>query len=372
MDSQRFPGPLELDTLRQEQQDTLESENSEKHLSIISPIQHLPYDVLSEIFSWTLPHLSPEEFSSVDMSLSPWILTRICSRWRDITLSLPVLWAQIHLFGVRRTKRAILVAQLERSSPCHLVIALTSKFYDVEAFSLLTEYSERWYAITLSLRAWNTPLLDNVSGCMPLLFSLTYYDAIAACTAFEAAPRLRQVINRSFSHSHPPVPFAQLVRLRHPIPRTELATNPLRLADSLTQLSLTSLVWSPFPRDADNPITLPRLSVLFIRNGLFLDHMVLPALEDIWVGENALALMSLVRRSSCRLRKLLTPRTSSAETISFLAQNSSLFELYCTDFEMNIVSRLALPSPEDSDSSLLVPELQILYLFFPHNTRLRS
>ncbi|KAJ7253465.1 hypothetical protein C8J57DRAFT_1348141 [Mycena rebaudengoi] len=365
--SRRVPLPFSRDVL----------ESTDEYRAMMSPIGRLPYDILGELFSWSLPHLSQEQFCSTDMSLSPWILTRICRRWREISLSLPALWSHICIGGDRPIKLAVLAAQLDRSSPCRLTIRFPSEFHNIEAFRMLTEHSERWYAITLPVMdRWMVPLLDNVAGRMPLLFSLTYHYATEDCTVFETAPRLRHVINRELSSGFLPVPFAQLVRLRHPMPGTALATASLRLANNLTDLSLKSVGWIPFPWDTDTPITLPRLRVLFVSDGLFLDLMALPALEDIYVERNGLSLISLLRRSSCRLRKLVSSSPNSAETLSLLEHTPSLLELYCADFQLSVASRLTAPPPDpNSDapddhseySPLLAPALQTLYINFPPN-----
>ncbi|KAJ7248470.1 hypothetical protein C8J57DRAFT_1080196, partial [Mycena rebaudengoi] len=76
-----------LATLRQERQAV--EHHIQQHLAILSPIRRIPFDLLGEIFSWTLPD---GLFSSMDMSLSPWVLARVSSRWRNVSVSLPSLW----------------------------------------------------------------------------------------------------------------------------------------------------------------------------------------------------------------------------------------------------------------------------------------
>ncbi|KAJ7847551.1 hypothetical protein B0H13DRAFT_1646086, partial [Mycena leptocephala] len=59
--------------------------------AIFSIIRCLPADVLGEIFSYTVPH-TPRRRAT---ERSPWILGRVCSRWRAISLSLATLWSNI-------------------------------------------------------------------------------------------------------------------------------------------------------------------------------------------------------------------------------------------------------------------------------------
>ncbi|KAJ6580646.1 hypothetical protein B0H19DRAFT_1060388 [Mycena capillaripes] len=60
----------------------------EKRTSIISPLRRIPAEVLSGIFSWTLP--LAEELArrkKFCMTESPWVLTHVCRHWRSIRVS---------------------------------------------------------------------------------------------------------------------------------------------------------------------------------------------------------------------------------------------------------------------------------------------
>ncbi|KAJ6552744.1 hypothetical protein B0H19DRAFT_901178, partial [Mycena capillaripes] len=65
-----------------------------QNFSILSPLRRTPPEVLSEIFSWTLP---PAIYSRQRMGFSamdsPWVLTHICRRWRAVAISTPPLWS---------------------------------------------------------------------------------------------------------------------------------------------------------------------------------------------------------------------------------------------------------------------------------------
>ncbi|KAJ6541554.1 hypothetical protein B0H19DRAFT_864171, partial [Mycena capillaripes] len=56
--------------------------------AILSIIRRLPADVLGEIFSYTVPDAPRRR--AIDRS--PWMLGRVCSRWRAISISLSTLW----------------------------------------------------------------------------------------------------------------------------------------------------------------------------------------------------------------------------------------------------------------------------------------
>ncbi|KAJ7294073.1 hypothetical protein C8J57DRAFT_1270722 [Mycena rebaudengoi] len=342
--------------LRRERQSVLE--NIEQHLAIISPIRSLPYDVLGEIFSWTLPQLI---FCSIEPSQNPWAISRVCTRWRKLALSLPELWSYIRVDGHERFPLALLDLQLERSGRFPLSIAFFSGMNAMDAFKLLIEHSDRWRTVQLRLQSWMCPLLDlNVTGRLPLLRSLiTTYSVpreqhMSSCKAFEIAPSLQHVIITSLRLDLP-VPYAQLVRLRS----VALPTSSLRLAHNLRELTLFGHLTTHEPGPL---IELPHLRVLQIHDGKFLEDLVLPALEDIYVFFQPLSLISLVHRSSCAVRKLIALYATPAETVELLEHIPTLAELICQDPTMSIVSRLALPSAPAPDYRLLGPALRSLHI----------
>ncbi|KAF7316520.1 hypothetical protein MIND_00171200 [Mycena indigotica] len=66
------------------------------HRALISPIRQLPDDVLQEIFVACLPANSNCVMSA---SEAPLLLGRICSAWRDLAFSTPVLWSRLHCYA---------------------------------------------------------------------------------------------------------------------------------------------------------------------------------------------------------------------------------------------------------------------------------
>ncbi|KAH6910993.1 hypothetical protein BKA70DRAFT_1269124 [Coprinopsis sp. MPI-PUGE-AT-0042] len=65
------------------------------HRALISPIRHMPPDILRNIFSYCVPHDSPERI--IQVSEGPLLLTQICRQWRDLTIKTPTLWSTIFL-----------------------------------------------------------------------------------------------------------------------------------------------------------------------------------------------------------------------------------------------------------------------------------
>ncbi|KAJ7208760.1 hypothetical protein B0H12DRAFT_1158337, partial [Mycena haematopus] len=57
--------------------------------AILSPLRRMPPEILGEIFSWTIPALPDRT------RYSPWFLTHISRRWREIAVSTPSLWSRV-------------------------------------------------------------------------------------------------------------------------------------------------------------------------------------------------------------------------------------------------------------------------------------
>jgi len=66
----------------------------EDHRSLLSPVPHLPTDILQEIFVSCLP---TEHYPVVSRYEAPLLLTQVCKNWRNIVLSTPHLWSAIHI-----------------------------------------------------------------------------------------------------------------------------------------------------------------------------------------------------------------------------------------------------------------------------------
>ncbi|KAJ7723677.1 hypothetical protein B0H16DRAFT_1737121 [Mycena metata] len=66
----------------------------DSHTALLSPVRRLPLDILQEIFIACLPAHRNCVMSATE---APVLLGRICSSWRNISLSTPCLWSRLHL-----------------------------------------------------------------------------------------------------------------------------------------------------------------------------------------------------------------------------------------------------------------------------------
>ncbi|KAF9023962.1 hypothetical protein BDZ89DRAFT_892265, partial [Hymenopellis radicata] len=73
---------------RQQAQSRLEDTKS-----LLHPMRSIPNEILAEIFGHcVLKAYSAEDPDALNPKGAPWLLTRVCHRWRELTINLPELW----------------------------------------------------------------------------------------------------------------------------------------------------------------------------------------------------------------------------------------------------------------------------------------
>ncbi|KAF7366672.1 F-box domain-containing protein [Mycena sanguinolenta] len=96
-----------------------------RNKAILSPLRRMPPEVLSEIFSWTLLPTIDALGIGFHMAQSPWLLTRISSRWRAVCLSTTSLWSRIVIdYGLsdppKNYSLALVETQIHRARSLHI------------------------------------------------------------------------------------------------------------------------------------------------------------------------------------------------------------------------------------------------------------
>ncbi|KAJ3800696.1 hypothetical protein GGU11DRAFT_366974 [Lentinula aff. detonsa] len=136
---------------------------SESH-SMTCLVRILPADILAEIFSmiclgdYSLKINRPGPLSKESFLSSPTlVLTQICSYWRSLVFSLPLLWSSLsiesrHLYG-RPALASLVVAYISRSGSVPLTFQLKSDDdapeVELQVFDALLEHASRWQKATL-------------------------------------------------------------------------------------------------------------------------------------------------------------------------------------------------------------------------------
>ncbi|KAJ3503505.1 hypothetical protein NLJ89_g8400 [Agrocybe chaxingu] len=183
--------------------------------ALISPMRHLPTDILREVFIQTLP----ESNAIMKANRCPLLLTRICRFWRDVALSTPNLWTSLQIKvpgkGIPSStanKIAIGIHEwFSRSGALPLSISLISDHWHKRddlphepITASLIPFSSRWHKLEITSYA---PHISNLAAVkdVPILESVEIFSIpsdhgfnadIATWTesGFLAAPALRECL----------------------------------------------------------------------------------------------------------------------------------------------------------------------------------
>jgi hypothetical protein len=336
--------------------------------SLSSPWRRLPPELLVEIFAWCIP---PHDILST--SSAPLLLTRICSRWHNLSVNNPSLWTsiilaenffihQVHLRsatnfegkwgGIRcadfDVKEADFIFKiLDRSRTLPLSLSTHPGLFSCpHAGCLLREILPRSKHLALLFPEPASPHRPPIPPtpiplAAPLLESLDLY-----------APPVRGLLQED---PHWVLPFISLIQsslrtLRRlnvitgtPIwPFTDTGASwdlithitwmPVILTSDVFDFFRTApnLVYACFPNILDDfikppppePVSLPCLEVLITKaEGLF-DSITLPRLQHLVLLKSSDrekdALISFFRRSACLLETLYLYEASYNEARSLL------------------------------------------------------
>lgn len=325
------------------------------HESLIAPIRRLPTEILSEIFL-ALPR--DPDIHPFAIWNSPVLLTRVCSRWRDVAISTPQLWDTVDLSVDDRSVRPFTMefwqTWLSRSGACPLKLKVHFKsfrpidFHYRAVAKLFSSYSHRWWHIHIVAPITTKPvfpvhgplgfpmleelILTSTSNSSPVL--LPILEVIAPC------PQAVSMFFPCGMDARPQLPWAQLrfYSGEHASLNDCLAT--LILCPNLTVCKLVSNRNSRASANAPaRPLILFKLQTLEIQIN---DPRLCRSLLD---SLTCSALIRLRIRSLCR-KLSVVPR----DVLPFISRSSCV--LCCLSFH-NI-------SLEDPDLITVLKELPLL------------
>ncbi len=153
----------------------------DKYHSLHAPIRRLPPEVLLSIFC----HLEPGPMPLIDDA--PWLLTRVCSSWRDLVTHTPTLWSTIKMDSpynfwnlshyhphqhytssdLSRTS-SLLTSSLRYSQNVPLDITLNSRLPNPSIDRVttpLSQHSNRWRSLVTDLDGFipmDLPVLERL------------------------------------------------------------------------------------------------------------------------------------------------------------------------------------------------------------------
>ncbi|KAJ6561748.1 hypothetical protein B0H19DRAFT_1068488 [Mycena capillaripes] len=263
------------------------------HLALISPTRRLPADVVTEVFSACLPADRNAVMSGAE---APLLLCHVCRTWRSLALSIPRLWASLHIVAPGDTSKLLQISGaadswLSRSGVLPLSISLvswTSKNGTDSSVLVetLVHYSLRWKRVRFQLESLasckllavlspaDAPILETIvfDGIRP-----RYDEAIDwGFVAFLGTASLQSVILRRLHSSLLPLPWN---RLRH-LSLTEGwdgLFSPAEALDLLRRCPNLITCGLEFNSDDENAPSPPACHMQHLRRLSVVDYMQLTA-----------------------------------------------------------------------------------------------
>ncbi|KAK7030272.1 hypothetical protein VNI00_014289 [Paramarasmius palmivorus] len=351
-----------------------------KYKLILHPVRKAPVEVLQHLFTFCLDpqrlftFCMPgggvgQEENSLVPSQMPWVLGQISRNWRNVALSTPNLWDKVSLVIRQGTTEIIsrqsisadahrLGLQLHRSQNVPLNVSLTGAqitsdiLIDVHPLLFLVcACSQRWKYLRLKGYPESLRRLSSTRGLLPQLEKLIieWHECQTgdAANYFEFAPRLRSICLHTFTSYTLPWHQIQHFNFRRRRFRPGSPTDSEKLRAMIKELSsvkvfdiyfdsrfsvsnvesttltsekietcVTSLTVGCYSAGLSTPGEAVSVIPLYI----FLEGISTPRLSHLQIMSPFAGwseLLSLLKRSNCKLAVLMIPqaRSLSPETL---------------------------------------------------------
>ncbi|KAJ7291992.1 hypothetical protein C8J57DRAFT_1705355 [Mycena rebaudengoi] len=319
------------------------------------PISTLPSELICEIFSWTLLEKNDLPVpTSAKLKGSPWILGHICRQWRALALAYPALWSSITVLVRESTSRVcaipILKAQLRRSGDSLLdVVIIGDGSYTPGNF--WAQYLAQFETVSLKE-------LDVGQLC--------FHGANPSDTFLNAPSLSKVVLTSSYWTPNFILPWAQLTEYTASFTPLDHFGH-LGAVPNLVNCEITVQTHHRYPRrlhdypQSGQTVTLHALRRLVVNDDKFLDCLVTPALEELYLIGACDAVQPFLDRSSCVLTRLTLYMCDSHDIIIPLLHSIPSLSTLQIDFfggaeEMSsLISALTIDP--DSGTPCLCPNL---------------
>ena len=375
--------------------------------AVLSPIRRLPAEILGEIFLFAAEGCSMiwprPNGTKADEDSMPWLLGKICSFWRSVALSLPKLWAEIHLTvkfcpsehetGSLRRLNAMqdfLQACLARSGTELLTFSLDARGPRENILPVLlalVAHSERWQHVSLDIEQFSSyhtafaPARNRVCGLRSLHVGTTSMEDTPATDlldAFENTPSLTKVSISGIVHPFHTlrIPWARVTHFtsKSSTFREGEFTQIMRQTTNL--VSFSSEGERILEVASSQPILLPHLEKLSVVNkGSYISKtcqfLTAPNLRELhvhaitpFVAEQTLAMLARSRctpthltfRSSLDVDALWEENLALVWTLNELSSLTYLHLIVLRSAD-NIMPRL-VNRPQMGQAQPLLPNLQ--------------
>lgn len=292
---------------------------------IFKPIRRFPTDILQNIFIMARDSLAvrPDAYAPAfiqdslpkrSFNTTPWNVSQVCQRWRDVSLSFPHLWSY---FGIDLRKRtrglsenllSLVALQFARARGRDLHFSLQCNEATTSLLPAMIPYCIGWASgwKCLELTMPKFAFLDSFKILVPLLNNLEslhiqVHDRNASglgSTVFKDAIQLKEVIGSSYDISRLGLPWKQLERLIlnpgqirrddrvwEPSLRKlwrEIKKSPLQIL-VIRHWSLGHFQWGGNPQETNTLASLRTLVTESWTALLILSYIVTPQLQSLYV-----------------------------------------------------------------------------------------
>ncbi|PBK66907.1 hypothetical protein ARMSODRAFT_959574 [Armillaria solidipes] len=309
----------------------LEEIDSE-YKTALAPIRRVPPEIIMEVFyAFTNEH---EFYDVFDVNHGPWVLSRVCRRWRHVSISLcPSIWASMLIKVTDNDPTPLLMTALSYSANCKLDFSIIDISINmpanIEPFDELVSQSKRWRSAHFNGLPWLMERLLPIRGNVPNLevchINLRFFG-IPATYALDPAPRLKHLHLKDLSY------WQAMIVTAHNL--VSLSDDRMNDPDGLLHsMYLGILRGSPYLETFDIahfgvalPVAAPRivhltLQKLVVWETAFISSLELPALKSLEIYRRAyppvyitppgmiLALHNLIEVSRCSLTHLFFSST---------------------------------------------------------------
>ncbi|KAJ6507467.1 hypothetical protein DFH09DRAFT_1438094 [Mycena vulgaris] len=254
------------------------------HEGLLFPIRHLPPELIANIFE-RVPHPIRYSYSrSAEREHTPWYLAHIFSRWRACALADPNLWAKIFISGE------------------HLYPSRFEKvFSTVKTLLLLSKDTH----LDVSFDSSRLPNGQAQAHFLVLLNAVTDH-----CTRWERLSLEDAGIGMLF--------YPDLSKVRFQVPS-------LRRLDVYFLPAAENLDW------VEGAPNLQELRRLHVEECNFLDYLVAPVIQDLFVHRDIDAILPFLERSHTQLTSLAIFEWGFGDDIVPLLRASPSLKHLCLD-----------------------------------------
>ncbi|KAL1685217.1 hypothetical protein GGG16DRAFT_119080 [Schizophyllum commune] len=319
--------------------------------SLVSPVRRLPTEVLAIIITDVLRDDSCDDISERMVSS----VMHVCHRWREIALSLPVVWTDISFSHDSEGNRCALLEEcLRRTQGKPLSITLSTMTGDVPADEAFTQ------VLLASATRWQKLTLDNIS--LPWLSTDTLHAPAlehleitnshpTGWLCFANCPALSSVVLDIRGFRELDLPWGQLTSLEIDWENMATVDACLKAIQGCNRLLTFALLsHGSYPLDDLPDVVLPALTELTLARSAstLLPLFHVPHLTDLGIGGDGFA--GILETYAARLEgDCLAVTCLSLCALTAESDWVRLFELYTN------IRRLTVYCPDEPAGPTLLP-----------------